>query len=227
MNSCNQLSGYIALGRQSYLWTCEQGNKIKKSSGYSEKSALLPSYSYNKWNKNLWEREYNVRNLLREFCLSARLWCCFSRWPKWRLHGPSRRTLTILDHVLNPTQPSRANWSLPNMAVGYSSGTGEAVPKNQLPSKTMSSVQKQLGYLWLFHLTGVIASSWDAVFGTLHWVGFGQGSCLNIHLNSCTSNTLIKERRMDCVSINLICFPTTSVNVLSEQKQHAVIIVVK
>ncbi len=72
----------------------------------------------------------------------------FHRWPKWRLSGPSLRTHTNLDHVLSRTQPSRANWSPPNTAAGYSSGTGEAAPERQRPSNAMRSVQKQPDYFW-------------------------------------------------------------------------------
>ena len=74
------------------------------------------------------------------------------RWPKWRPRGPSQRTPTILDHVLSPTQSSRPNWSPPNLAASYFSGTGEAAPESQSPSKAIRSVQKQPGHLW--HISG-------------------------------------------------------------------------
>lgn len=96
----------------------------------------------------------------------------FHRWPKCRPSGPSLRTRTILDHALSPTKPSRGNWSLPNMAASYSSGTGEAAPESQSPSKAMCSVQKQPDYFWpLIHewhfkrfKSGADTSIYDAGF---------------------------------------------------------------
>lgn len=57
------------------------------------------------------------------------------------------------------------------MAASYSSGTGEAAPESQSPSKAMGSVQKQLDYLkpsmvLSSNLSGADMSIKDADFGT-------------------------------------------------------------
>lgn len=165
------------------------------------------------------------------------------RWPKWRPHDPSLRTPTTLDHVRSPTQPSRGNWSPPNMAAGYSSGPGEAAPHVQSPfhsrglcpetssttydfKRFKSQVQaRALRMLVLAHSCVLWSESW-------FWTELTSWQCLQRLY--CTSNTVkqFDKGRKDgwlCAQSPWIhvSFLATSVNVMSEQMQHAVIVVVK
>lgn len=168
------------------------------------------------------------------------------RWPKWRPHDPCLRTPTTLDLVQSPTRSSRENWSLPNMAAGYSSGPGEAAPQSQSPSTDVGSVQKParlratsdtsrgfksqvqaqaLRMLVLAHWHVLRSESW-------FWTELMSWQC--VQQLYCTSNTVkqFDKGRKDgwlCEQSPWIhlSFLTTSVNVMSEQMQHAVIVVVK
>lgn len=113
----------------------------------------------------------------------------FQRWPKWRPSAPSPRTPTTLDRVPKPTQPSRENWSLPNMAAGYSSGAGEAAPKSQPSSQRHGLCPKTSGLRAtsdasatlqkVFNLLWCRRQEWACWFWHVFPRGFGQGLCPN------------------------------------------------
>lgn len=132
----------------------------------------------------------------------------FPRWPKWRPSGPSPRTPTILDHVLSPTQPSRENWSLPSMAAGYSSGTGEAAPVGHHPKPwALSKNIKTTCDHWHISYTpkGLMQTAPFFFFLMCEVCGLVLDRAHVLIVSSsavppASSNTLIKAGQMDCVN---------------------------
>lgn len=168
--------------------------------------------------------------LLRLCCDSgfAHLFFVFfpSRWPKWRLPGPSLRTPTIRDPALSRTQPSRANWSLPNTAASYSSGTGETAEASSAtpcaPSKGSQTMTSWRVSVSPEQRANILVLLLDGAH-----VPTVSSSAAPPALVQCLRKIKEGWTVWSKVHASIMALLATSVNVMSEQTRDAVIIVVK